>query len=245
MAGGSNLRRAVPNIFFPKLGTQAELGASKLQRMSNVLNFIQAGGIVMIPLLLMSIASVAIIVERWMVYRQDGDLSPGLPKRVVRMVEEGATEDAIRACDSRPGPVAACLATILRNREHGVAHCERKVQETGEKYFQRLEKFLPVLDTTTTISPLLGLLGTLFGMIGTFQAISDSRDPNANDRILAGVGEALYATASGLTVAVICFVAYNYYSSRQRTIVAETEQTSTALINALVASGAMREKVAM
>ena len=212
--------------------------------MSNVLNFIQAGGIVMIPLLLMSIASVAIIVERWMVYRNDGDVSPGLSKRVVRMVEEGAPEDAIRACDSRPGPVAACLATILRNRELGVAHCERKVQETGEKYFQRLEKFLPVLDTTTTISPLLGLLGTLFGMIGTFQAISGSRDANANDRILAGVGEALYATASGLTVAVVCFVAYNYYSARQRTIVAETELASTALINALVSNGAMRETVA-
>lgn len=197
----------------------------------------------MIPLLIMSVASVAIIIERYMAYRQDGDISPGLTKRVVRLVEEGATDDALRTCDSRSGPVAACLAAILRNRELGVAHCERKVQEIGEKYFQRLEKFLPILDTTTTISPLLGLLGTLFGMIGTFQAISGSRDQNANDKILAGVGEALYATATGLTIAVICFVAYNYFSSRQRTIVAETEQSATTLINAMVASGAIREKV--
>lgn len=210
--------------------------------MSNVLNFIQAGGILMIPLLLMSVASVAIVIERWMAYRQDGELAPGLTKRVVRMVEEGAFDEALRACDSKSGPVAACLAAILRNREHGVAHAERKVQEVGERYFQRLEKFLPILDTTTTVSPLLGLLGTLFGMIGTFQAISGSRDQNANDRILAGVGEALYATATGLTVAVICFVAYNYFSSRQRAIVAETEQSSTILINALVSTGAMADK---
>jgi len=213
--------------------------------MSNVLHFIQAGGIVMIPLLLMSIFSVAIIVERWMVYKQDGDMAPGLTKHVIRLMDEGATEDALRACDSRQGPVAACLAAVLRHREHGVAHVERKVQEVGERYFQRLEKYLPILDTTTTISPLLGLLGTLFGMIGTFQAISVAKNQNANDQILAGVGEALYATATGLTVAVICFVAYNYFSARQRAIVAETEQSSTTLINAMVSSGLLADKVSV
>lgn len=196
----------------------------------------------MIPLLLMSVAAVAIIVERWMTYRQDGDLSPGLTKRVLRLVEEGAIDDAIRACDARPGPVAACLSAVLRSRDHGVAHAERKVQEVGEKYFQRLEKFLPILDTTTTIAPLLGLLGTLFGMIGTFQAISVSRSQDSNDQILSGVGEALYATATGLTVAVLCFVAYNYFSARQKTIVGETEQAATSLINAMVASGAIVDK---
>lgn len=211
--------------------------------MSNVLHFIEAGGIVMIPLLLMSLASIAIIVERWMVYKQDGDIAPGLTKRVARLIEEDAIDDALRACDSRSGPVAACLAAIIRSRDLGVAHVERKVQEVGEKYFQRLEKFLPILDTTTTISPLLGLLGTLFGMIGTFQAISGSRDQNANDKILAGVGEALYATASGLTLAVICFVAYNYFSARQRTVISATEQSATTLINAMVAKGAIGEKV--
>lgn len=212
------------------------------ERMSNVLHFIQAGGIVMIPLLLMSVAAVAIVIERWMTYKQDGDLSPGLTKRVLRLIEDGAMDDAIRACDSRPGPVAACLSAVLRSREHGVAHAERKVQEVGEKYLQRLEKFLPILDTTTTIAPLLGLLGTLFGMIGTFQAISVSRSQDSNDQILSGVGEALYATATGLTVAVLCFVAYNYFSARQRSIVGETEQAATALINALVAEGAMVNK---
>lgn len=195
----------------------------------------------MIPLLAMSIGSIAIILERWMAFRQDGDMSPGLPKRVARLVEEDSIEDALRACDSRPGPVAACLAAVLRNREHGVAHSERKVQEVGEKYFQRLERYLPILDTTTTIAPLLGLLGTLFGMIGTFQAIAASKDQSANDQILAGVGEALYATATGLTIAVICFVAYNYFSSRQRAIVAETEQAATSLINLLVSKGQLAE----
>jgi len=213
--------------------------------MSNVLHFIQAGGIVMLPLLLMSVAAIAIVVERVMTFRQDGDVSPGLLKRVLRLVEDGAYDDALRACDSKSGPVAACLAAVLRYRHLGVVNVERKVQEIGEKYFQRLEKYLPVLDTTTTISPLLGLLGTLFGMIGTFQSISASKDQSANDRILAGVGEALYATATGLTVAVICFVAYNYFSARQRAVVAETEQSVTSLVNALIVQGDMSDREAI
>jgi biopolymer transport protein ExbB len=210
--------------------------------MSNVFHFIQAGGILMVPLLLMSVAAIAIVIERAMAFREDGYLPENLPKRVSRLIDDEAYDEALRACDSQPGPLAACLAAVLRNRDHGVAHAERKVQEVGEKYFQRLERLLPILDTTTTVSPLLGLLGTLFGMIGTFQAISGSKDQSANDRILAGVGEALYATATGLTVAVICFVAYNYFSARQRHIVGETEQAATSLINQLVAKGALEDR---
>jgi len=70
-------------------------------------------------------------------------------------------------------------------------------------------------------------------MIGTFQAISASKSQESRDTILSGVGEALYATATGLTVAVICFCAYNYFSSRQKAVTSETEQSATKLINEL------------
>ena len=72
------------------------------------------------------------------------------------------------------------------------------------------------------------------GMIGTFQAIASTQNRGNTDAILAGVGEALYATAAGLTIAVICFVAYNYFAARLRTITASTEQAATKLINAMV-----------
>jgi biopolymer transport protein ExbB len=108
------------------------------------------------------------------------------------------------------------------------------VEETGQEYFIRLERFLPVLDTTTTVSPLLGLLGTIVGMIGAFNAIAVQTHHGNNDAVLAGVGEALYATATGLIIAVVCFAAYNYFASRLRNITAETEQASTKLINVLI-----------
>jgi biopolymer transport protein ExbB len=209
--------------------------------MSNVWHIIQAGGVMMIPLLLLSLAAVAIIVERWIAYQEAGNTSSGLLERVLGMCDGRRYEDALRVCEVKDGPVAASLAAILKWRSMGTANVERKVQEVGEGYFVRLERFLPFLDTTTTVSPLLGLLGTLFGMIGTFQKIAASKSQATNDAVLAGVGEALYATATGLTVAVLCFVAYNYFASRQRTIVSETEQASTKLINALIAQGAITE----
>src|SRR5205085_30909 len=97
-----------------------------------------------------------------------------------------------------------------------------------------LERLLPILDTTTTVSPLLGLLGTIVGMIGTFNAIAAQTQRGNSDAVLSGVGEALYATATGLIIAVICFIAYNYFSARLRTITGATEQAVTTLINKLV-----------
>lgn len=207
--------------------------------MPNVLHIIQAGGIMMIPLLLLSFVAVAIIVERWLTYQEAAFTAPGLLDRVLRLCDGRRYEEAIGICEMKEGPVAASLAAIVRWRAMGAANVERKVQEVGEGYFIRLEKRLPVLDTTTTVSPLLGLLGTLFGMIGTFQSIAASKSQASNDAVLAGVGEALYATATGLSVAVLCFVAYNFFSARQRAAVSETEQSATKLINALIAQGAI------
>ena len=201
--------------------------------MQQIQHFFVAGGWVMYPLLLLSIAAVAVIIERLIAYRSIGNPAPGLLNKTVRLCEDRKFDEALRACESKAGPVAACLATVLRHRDLEVEDVERNVQEVGEEYFLQLEKYLPILDTTTTISPLLGLLGTLFGMIGTFQAIASTKSGGAHDQILAGVGEALYATATGLTIAVVCFIAYNYFSARARAITTVTEQSATKLINEL------------
>ena len=201
--------------------------------MSSLLHFFSAGGWVMYPLLGLSLVAMGVIVERLLTYRTIANDSPGLLRDVISKCRSRDFEDGLMLCKQRPGPVAACLATVLVHRTQPVEDIERNVQEVAEGYFIQLEKFLPILDTTTTISPLLGLLGTLFGMIGTFQAIAASKNQGSRDSILSGVGEALYATATGLTIAVICFIAYNYFSSRQRTVTVETEQSATKLINEL------------
>lgn len=187
----------------------------------------------MYPLLILSLTAVAVIVERFLAYRTIAFEAPGLLKEIIDLCRRNEFEKATQRAESQPGPVASCLAAVLRHRELAVEDLERNVQEVGEQYFIELERRLPVLDTTTTISPLLGLLGTLFGMISTFREIGAAKSQGATDSILAGVGEALYATATGLTIAVVCFIAYNYFASRSRAVSSETEQSATKLINTL------------
>ena len=202
--------------------------------MSSIIHFIKAGGFVMYPLLLLSLAALVVIAERFMAYQQFGGLANGLLAAVTSLCRAGRCDEALRECQGRKGPLAACLGVIVQHRSQPTREIERLVEETGQDYFIRLERLLPVLDTTTTISPLLGLLGTIAGMIGTFNAIGSAQRGNGNsDAVLNGVGEALYATATGILIAVICFVAYNYFAARLRTITAETEQASTKLLNVL------------
>ncbi len=203
--------------------------------MSNFIEFVRAGGIIMIPLLLLSLGAVAVIIERGLAFRALGSSAPGLLKQVLSLAQEKRFDEAIRVCEGSRGPLAASLAAILKHRDRPVAVAERHVEDVGQEFFIRLERLLPFLDTTTTISPLLGLLGTIVGMIGTFNAIGAQQGASGNsDAVLAGVGEALYATATGITIAVVCFVAYNYFAARLRTITSETEQGATKLINALI-----------
>ena len=201
--------------------------------MSNIIHFIHGGGFVMYPLLLLSLAAVVVIAERFLAFRQFGRIAPGLLTETLALCRQGQYEEALRACAAQSGPLAACLAVVLQHRAQPAREIERRVEETGQDYFIKLEFLLPVLDTTTTIAPLLGLLGTIVGMIGAFNAIAAQQHHGNNDFVLAGVGEALYATATGLIVAVLCFAAYNYFAARLRTITAQTEQATTKLINVL------------
>ncbi len=188
----------------------------------------------MYPLLTLSLTAVIVIVERLIAFHQYGGISVPLLKETLLLTRAGHYDEALAKCDHSVGPMAACLAIVLRHRNQPAREVERLVEETGQEYFIRLERFLPVLDTTTTISPLLGLLGTIVGMIGAFNAIAAQTRHGNSDSVLAGVGEALYATATGLIIAVVCFAAYNYFAARLRYITAETEQASTKLINLLI-----------
>ena len=202
--------------------------------MSNIVHFIRGGGFVMYPLLLLALAAVAVIVERLIAFAQFGAVPSGLLAEVLSLARAGRFDEAMQRCEAARGPLTACLFVVLNHRTQPTREVERLVEETGQDYFIKLERLLPVLDTTTTIAPLLGLLGTIVGMIGAFNAIALQTHRGNTDSVLSGVGEALYATATGLIIAVICFAAYNYFAARLRTITAQTEQAATKLLNVLV-----------
>lgn len=187
----------------------------------------------MYPLLLLAVLAGAIIIERVLVFGQIGRSKPRLVERVINSCKRKEYEAVCQELENIPGPQAAALLSVVNHRDRPVDTIERFVQEIGEEYFIALEKRLSFLDTVTTISPLLGLLGTIVGMIGAFKAISAQGAGGNSDQILHGVAEALYATATGISIAVVCFVAYNFFSARIRLITGETETGATKLINEL------------
>lgn len=191
------------------------------------------------PLLILSLVAFYTIVDRVIAYKAIKGKTSGTLERVLDLVQQGDIAGAAQFLEKKTGVMADCLRVALEYRHLPVVQVERIIQEVGEEQFTQLEDKLPILETSATISPLLGLLGTLVGMIATFQAIASSHNAAENNAILAGVGEALYATATGLSIAVICFISYNYFSSRQRSIIGESELGVTKLLNALVEAKAI------
>ncbi len=188
----------------------------------------------MYPLLIISLAAVAFSVERSLAFRQFGSTTPGLLEEILELIRANRYNEAIRLAEESAGPVAATIASILRNRHLATEDIEREAEATGEDYFVRLERFLPALDTFTTLSPLLGLLGTILGMVKVFQQFTAAgSDEGAKAQILAGVGESLYATAFGIAIAVFCFAIYNLFASRQRNISIDADQARARLITYL------------
>jgi biopolymer transport protein ExbB len=202
-----------------------------------LLDFFVKEWFIAIVLLAMSVAAVAMTFERFGAFKKYGDTAPALLADVLDLVKAGRDNEALRAVNDQVGPVAAVARVVLSNARRPVAEVERLVQEAAEEYFIQLEKNLPILDTITTLSPLWGLFGTIVGMIQVFVQYAAASDDKTKQSILPNVGTALYATAGGIVIAVICFIAYNYYAARRGRIIAETEQAATKLINALEARG--------
>ena len=178
-----------------------------------MLEIIVAGGWLMAPLILCSILSLTIIAERLWALRR----SQVVPKGVGEQVEGWAVRheldrrhiDQLRS-DSALGRV---LAAALVNRHRSRDLIKEAVEDTGRHVIYRLERFLNTLGTIAGISPLLGLLGTVIGMIKVFSAILAHGVGNANE-LAGGISEALITTAAGLTVAIPSFFFYRYFKGR-------------------------------
>jgi biopolymer transport protein ExbB len=208
-----------------------------MENVNPLIEFIKNETFIAVVLILMSLVAVAVIVERLIAFRDFGNTTPALLQDVLGKVQAGRDAEALRVAQESEGPVAKVAQVILANSKRPLPEVERIVQETAEEFFLRLERMLPILDTITTLSPLWGLFGTIVGMIKVFVNYAGAKDDTQKAAILPNVGTALYATAGGILIALVTFIAYNYFASRRSRVIGETEQAATKLINALEARG--------
>lgn len=201
-----------------------------------LLQYFKDGGPVMWPLLACSIAALTVILYKayqFVSIRGDGE---PLLERIEAFVRAGQPDEARKACEKVRGPVAALVKTGLGRLGSPKSLVREAVQDAGLHELASLESFLPLLQTVGTISPLLGFLGTVLGMINAFFAVAKFGlgDPSV---ISSGVAQALITTATGLIIAVPAFAFYNYFVARVNAYSVQMERAASHVITLVAGDG--------
>lgn len=185
-------------------------------QVQSIWDFIRKGGIIMIPIGLCSLVALAVVAERLIVLRKKRVIPPGFLKRLGRVIAESPDDPnkALKLCESDGSALANICAAGLSRRGLPLELVENRIAEAGEREQFKLRKYLRVLSVIASVSPLLGLVGTIFGMIKAFQTVAASADALGKTELLAtGIYEAMITTAAGLVVAIPALIFYNLIAS--------------------------------
>lgn len=193
---------------------------------------VKAGGWPMVPLLLLGVLALAIVLERFWSLRRNEVLPPGLGQEVRNWAARGKLDashiDSLRA----NSPLGALLAAALEARNRPRDQIRERIEDTGRHLVHRMGRFLNALGTIASAGPLLGLLGTVVGMIQMFLGILDHGIGDVG-QLAGGIGKALVCTATGMMVAIPALMFHRYFRGLIDGYVIEMEQEASALLDAL------------
>ncbi|OUD12364.1 MotA/TolQ/ExbB proton channel family protein [Thioflexithrix psekupsensis] len=200
-----------------------------------MLEIIRSGGWVMWPILLCSVLSLAIIVERFWSLRRRAVIPPNLTAQVWQWVKSNSDkrlDEKHLELLRKNSPMGQILAAGLANMHHDREMMKAGIEEIGNQVVHQLERYLNTLGTIAEIAPLLGLLGTVTGIISMLAAVGEGGLGNPTV-LSSGLAEALITTAAGLTVAIPTFVFYRYFRGLVDSLVVAMEQEALKLIDVL------------
>ncbi|WP_152569361.1 MotA/TolQ/ExbB proton channel family protein [Oleiagrimonas soli] len=191
-----------------------------------------AGGWGMLPILVCSAIALAIILERFWSLRRSTVMPPGLGDEVRKWAQSRSLDATHLRSLAENSPLGELLAAALAVRNRSRDEIKERLEDTGRHVAHRMERFLNTLGTIALIGPLLGLLGTVIGLIRMFLAVmvSGVGDPM---KMAGGIGEALICTASGLIVAIPAYILHRYFRGRVTGYCMDMEREATALLDTL------------
>ncbi|MEA3305976.1 MAG: MotA/TolQ/ExbB proton channel family protein [Candidatus Omnitrophota bacterium] len=197
---------------------------------------IHKGGPLMYLIILCSMLAFAVVLERlYNLHRAKIDTKEFMSK-ISATLKRNKIMEAIEMCNKTPGPIAHIMKSGILKHDRPKSEIREAIEDAGVHEVPRLEKNLAVLATIAHIAPLLGLLGTVTGMVRAFQVIQEkatSLYPVNPGDLAGGIWEALITTVAGLSIAIPTFVAYNYFVSRVDGFVLDMEKSATGLVNIL------------
>lgn len=195
-----------------------------------MIQIMQAGGFLMWIILLCSMAALAIIIERACALRAIKVLPPTLTDKVEQLVAMPTAQHIMKL--TQHSPLGRVYATALRYHQLNPMALRERVQDAGRHVIHELERYLSTLGTIALIAPLLGLLGTVIGMIDIFSHIVDQGIGQAQ-LLAGGIGTALLTTAAGLMVAIPSTAAHRYFERRVDNLTIELEQSAERFVEAI------------
>ena len=205
-----------------------------------MIHYFKAGDLFMWPILFASICGIAVILEKmYYFFKNERDMTESFKKELIKLVRKGDREELLKFCKNKKNSVSITVIKLLENfdlksleesDELDYQHLEEIVKEVTLEQITSLEKGMWLLSVVANVSPQLGLLGTVTGMITAFSglAVAGAGNPTA---VAGGISEALYTTAAGLIVAIPALVAYNYYNRKIDYVLREVEKVTVYLTN--------------
>ena len=199
-------------------------------------DIVNKGGPMMYLIILSSILAFGVVIDRiYNLYKARIDADKFMDE-ITNVLKRNKIIESIEMCNNTPGPIAHIVKAGILKHDRSKPEIKEAVEEAAQLEIPRLEKHLPILATIAHITPLLGLLGTVAGMIRSFQVIQMKAlalaPVNPGD-LAGGIWEALLATVAGLAVAIPTYVAYNYLTSQIDNLVYDMERSATDLVNLL------------
>ncbi len=234
-------------------GSDDSLAKLKEIAQSGALGLLLEGGWFMLPILIMGILAAGVIIERYRSLKMLTSDPGSIRGDVLSFLREDRVEEALDLCENEQGPVPAILSAglrkflVLRRLGYDPAKIEEQVVKAIDDYgvhvVAALEKHLPVLATISSVAPMLGFLGTVAGMITSFQDIvAQMGETNIVEAAADGISVALLTTAFGLIIGIPAFMAFNYFSSVINRFVLDVEESAQELMEAVTLQMALERR---
>lgn len=206
--------------------------------MTEAYEFLRQGGWPMVPLAICSIAALTVVLERALALRRTRVVPPAIVDLLTLYRGEGSAEAALQSCRRSKSPLGKLIEQLILRRSLDYVHVMETVNSAGRREVEKLERGLLVLEIVAGISPLIGLLGTVLGMVTVFDAITAEGLGNA--QVLSeGISKALVTTVAGLSVAIPALAFHSVYTRRVESLSIELQDHATAFVSRLseLASG--------
>lgn len=236
-------------------GAEGKSFSNWMKELSQVgaFNLMIRGGVFMWPILILGIIAFAVIMERYRSLKMLTTDSAAVRSQVRDLLQADRIEEALALCEREQGPVPAILGAgvrkllVLRRLDYDAGRIEEQVVKAMDDYgihiVAALERHLPILATVSSAAPMLGFLGTVSGMITSFDDIVASLgEKNIVEAAAAGIAEALITTMAGLVVGIPAYVAFNYFTSVTNRFVLDVEESATELIETVTLQMALEQK---